>query len=221
MEKQICLVNCRYLILAVFILSLFFLTKNILYRAQFRLVRDDEVEFISRGKFLDWYILRDFNKEEWRGFESYDVPKLGEFFYGLVVRFHFKSTVINYLSSSGFYESEKLSTGSWRFEATRGGYLFITEMPPQILAKSEVILIARKYSIILFVMPLLFLIFLVGKETQGSWFGLISMIIIGSNNLFVNTMSSAIGDSLLWFFCFLFVYLSILYQKKVEKKIRI
>ena len=145
----------------VFFAIIFYsLSKTLLKRTKTRLIHEDEVTFIERGKFFDWYYQKDFSRQEWQNFESYDVPKFAELFYGLVLRVTSKNTVINYLNSFNFYEKDTLYAGKWKTEQTRNICCEFDGLPIEIKQKAKPILIARKAAVYAFAMPSLILIFL-------------------------------------------------------------
>lgn len=45
----------------------------------------DEHWWIGRSYFFDLFIRGDFNNQEWKGYYSYDQPKLSEYFYGMIL----------------------------------------------------------------------------------------------------------------------------------------
>jgi hypothetical protein len=200
-----------------FIAILSFLAFTLLNRANQKMIHEDEVMFLERGKFFDWYVAGDFKREEWQGFESYDIPKLVEFFYGLVLRTYYRTTVVSYLTEIGFFENGELNAGSWKTTETRGKCCVLTDMPDYVLEKSPPILVARRFGILFFTIPLLALLYFIGKEANGNIFGLTSMTVIGMNSLFLESMTAAMAESLLWFFFFLFLYISLFYFQKAKK----
>lgn len=51
-----------------------------------RALHPDEYIFIRRGVFADYYLTANFGDPIWQSFDSYDVPKFAELFYGVVTK---------------------------------------------------------------------------------------------------------------------------------------
>jgi hypothetical protein len=201
----------------VLLLAVLLVSVSLFTRANVKNIDEDEVTFIERGKFFDWYISGDFDRPEWQSFESYDVPKFAEFFYGAVIRTYTNKPVILYLSEISFFEDNTEKAGSWRTTETRDKDFFINSLPEDIQSKITGILLARKATLIFFTIPLLILFYLIGKKSDSEILGLVFMTLIGTNALFIETMVTAMGDAPLWFFAFIFLFFSYGYSKKLSR----
>ena len=66
----------------------------------------DEMTYILRGKYLDLYLAGDFDNPLWQTFDSYEVPKLIEFFYGFSTRIFSGSSVSQPVGHPAFAYTE-------------------------------------------------------------------------------------------------------------------
>ncbi len=203
-------------IIVIIILSFVFISKNILRYSSERTFHEDEVTFLERGKFFDWYIGGELNREEWRGYESYDVPKYAEMFYGMVLRSYSGKKTIENLTNKNFLEEGTQHAGSWRTDWSRNFCCSIDDLPDTILKRIEPIIVARRFSVYIFTLPSLFCIYLIGHLVKNWLYGLISMILIGTNSLFLQSMTTAMADSPLIFFSLLFALQSLIWLKMVN-----
>ena len=204
--------------LLIFSLALFVVSKNIFIWSSKKMIHEDEILFIERGKYFDWYKAGDFKREDWQYFASYDVPKFAEYFYGFAISNHFKEPAVEYLTESGFYGDEGNFVPDWKRNVLRKQCCFLEDMDPSLLDMTDTVLVARKYALYFFVLPLLVLLFLVAKRVYGFIFALFSLLIIGTNVLFVETVATAMGDTPLWLFFILFLFLSLTLVKDFKKK---
>jgi len=206
-----------YLRLILLIITLYFLSLLLFKQATVYPLHEDELVFTRRAVFADWYASRSFSRPEWLSYESYDVPKFAEFFYGFVIRHTFKQSATEYLINVAFLDPKSglnLVTAADIYSNCCN----YKDLPQEIREKTQVIIFLRQVSISTFVIPLLIIIFLIGLKTNGFSYGYISMILIGSNTLFISAMTKAMGDAQLWFFNLLFVLLTLLYFNLLKFK---
>lgn len=206
-------INSRFIFRLVILFGLlFFLSLQFFKQSTIIDFHGDEFIFTQRAKFADWYASGSFFREEWRTFESYDVPKFAELFYGFVLRAYSNDSAVNYLVRKKLIHKDSL------FTDIKNEELFSTcctfhDLPKSVRDKTEVIIFLRHVVILVFVIPLLIFIFLIGYEAGGFSFGFISTLLVGTNSLFIYTMPKAMGDAQLWFFSFLFLLLTIYFSR--------
>ncbi len=202
----------------LFIVALFFLSLNLVIRTENRYYHTDEVVNLERTKFFDWYITGEFGDSYWKTEESFDQPKFSELFFGLLMKVLYKKSAIETLSSNGFYRKTELYSDPTIEKDIQDYCCSIGNLPILTASKINVVFDLRKALVLLFSIPTLILVFLVCYKVKGYLYGLSSMVIIGSNNLFIDSNTTVMSDSLLWFFSLLFVYISFFYYENIENK---
>lgn len=206
-----------FLITAIFLF--FCLSFNLLKYAELRPIHGDEAIFVERTKFLDWYLAGEFSRPNWQEYESFDTPKLAEYFFGAVISLTTGQKSSDYLSEIGYtklvswHDNESYQKEWDKFVMVR--YL---DLPMDLQVTLKPIMTARFFSITLFSIPLLLLLFQIGAKAVDEIYGLIVMVLIGSNKLFSDSMVTAMGDALLWFLIFLFLYVLLFYSDYINQK---
>ncbi|MEA2056541.1 MAG: hypothetical protein U9O78_02365 [Patescibacteria group bacterium] len=215
-------------------------------QGQSALLHDDEYIFVGRSKFFDYYIAADFNNPLWQSFESYDVPKLGEYFYaGYLKLFAGNQSVDHYLEETGFYQSlnspvfiRYLENLGHQLEKAPGQYnqsfmnldwaqllsllrkksIKLYELPAKTLEQTQAILIARQAAFILAIFNLV-LIFIVADELDQPPLGLIVVTLLTINTNFREIAVRAMGDTpLLTMTLFSFLLSQVVADKLAQDK---
>lgn len=207
-----------YLRFVLFIVTIYFLSLVLFKQATVYPLHEDELVFTRRAVFADWFAAGSFGRSEWLTYESYDVPKFAELFYGFVIKGIFKRSSNDYLTGIGFLDP-MTGLNLVTVEEITIDCCFYKDLPEGIRDKTQVIIFLRQVSISIFVIPLLIILFLIGLKTKGFTFGYIIMLLIGSNTLFISTMTKAMGDAQLWFFNILFVLLTLLFFNSIKLKL--
>lgn len=169
-----------------------------------RRFQEDEHIFVRRGIFLDYYLAGKFFDPIWQSFDSYDVPKFGEFFYGAVLRLYFGQSTQAYLESVPLFLSPIDSPDHfWYAEYSRNSCCTIQDLPPHIQERLQPILLARKFSVF-FALFSLAILFAIGWRSKSWLMGVLIVVILGQNILFKDSMTTAMGDGPLIFWSVLY-----------------
>jgi beta-glucosidase-like glycosyl hydrolase/4-amino-4-deoxy-L-arabinose transferase-like glycosyltransferase len=205
----------KTIIKLIFTLALFVYLFSGLIGLKHDYFHEDEYVFVKRGSFLNLYLKGDFSNPAWKEFASYDVPKLAEYIYGATLVSSGHPDVDKYLQEVDFIEAKEESEGKtwWQKYAFKD----LEEVPLEIREKAAPILTARNASVILG-MGVFILIILIGVSL-GRWLeGLVASFLLYNNFLSQQVLVKAMGDTPLFFFLLLHLYLSILLVKKINKK---
>ena len=204
-------------------------------------LHDDEIMFVGRSYFLDHYLQADFQNKIWKSFDSYDVPKFGEFSYALLLKsyFNFSSSkeylsqtnfynafsseeFLSYLNSKGYEKDEVPKEFNSKFMNTEWAdflkflreekHTSISEFPETTTKNLKTIFIARKLAVIIAFLNL-FLVFLICSKMKNITQGIICIIMLIFNKSFITISTRAMGDG---FFLMTILSSFILSQKIIE-----
>jgi hypothetical protein len=197
------------LLIAALFVPIFRLTET-------RRFQEDEHIFVRRGIFADYYLSGNFTDPIWQSFDSFDVPKFAELFYGVVLQLHSGTTVRAYLESvPKFLNPTTTSDFLWPSIYSHEHCCTIQDLPMEIQQRLQPVLVARKAAV-WFGLGILIILFVTSWRTAGWIFAVVSTAIIGHNALFQTSLSTAMGDGPLVFFSALYA-LSIGYYFSVEQ----
>lgn len=208
--------NLKLVILIIYFVSLTFFY---LRQAKQTPLHGDEMTFIGRGEFLDLYLKGDFKNELWQGFDSYEVPKLMEYFYGFSTMIYGRDSIDNYLRKISFTADVRAALfKQWPNNNNDSNITIFSYdykepiedqfQEPQI-SQIKTILFARTWSVLVFSIPAFILLFLVGRQLFGNTWALILTIMFSSHQLTILCFTRAMSDNTVVFFSLLFVHLLI------------
>lgn len=211
------------IIKAIFCFFLFISLFYFLYRdSNVYPFQEDEHEFIRRGKYFELFINGDFKNPLWQGYESYDQPKLPEYFYGLALHLHGNKDISKYLQVVDF-EQRILGakTEKWWIKYSRRVQINIDSLPVSIQEKLRPIVQARKVTVI-FSFGSLIIIFLIAFQIRGWLMGVISLVLLWLHPLFQLTSKRAMAEAPFLFFLLLglffsFWFLDSLYKSQAKR----
>jgi|GEM_PF-2930217 len=176
----------------------------IFHHTNVRRFHEDEHIFVRRGIFLDYYLAGKFFDPVWQTFESSDVPKFGEFFYGAVLRIYSGKAISEYLEPE-FVRPLDSSDYFWYLEYSRNHCCSIQDLPTEIQNRLKPVLVARKAGVF-FALGSLALLFLLCWQLRSWLFGATTVLILGQNFLFKDSLTTAMGDGPLIFWSLLYAY---------------
>lgn len=202
-----------YIISLIFKISYSYYSKNIPF------AHWDEIYWVGRSYFFEFFIKRDFNNRIWQSYESYDQPKLGEFFYGawlypLYLKEKEKSQkpfdYTTFLIKNGFYEIDEAYTKNYthykntykviRFDHRMFGFPvdWVNRYGPDALKPLNLIYKARILNVFLLTCAVIFAYFFV-LQFSGLLFATIFCIFYGFNSLIIDTALRAHSEALFLF----------------------
>jgi len=114
-----------------------------------RKFQEDEHIFVRRGIFADYYLSGKFQDPIWQSFDSVDVPKFAELFYGVILRLHAGKDAADYLATvPKFLNPITTVDFLWPSIYAHEWCCTIQDLPEEIQRRLEPVLIARQYSLV-------------------------------------------------------------------------
>jgi lysophospholipase L1-like esterase len=183
----------------------------------------DEMIWVGRSYFVDYYLKGDFQNRVWQTIASYDQPKLGEYMYGLwiypkyVYEKVFKKTGVAdypiYLIDRGLYQINEATFGEYKeYLKTKLPELvkidhsdqgdrsyFQQKYGDKVLPTIDLVLYARKINIFWLILAVL-MAYKIFKVGLGERYGTIAALLYGINSLVVTWGLKAHVEGLFLFF---------------------
>ena len=187
----------------------------------------DEFLWVGRGYFFDEYLKGNFYDEKWQTHQSYDQPKVAEYYYGITLYAKYindKKTssvdsLYNFLDKYSLIEDSNSKT-KIPYKNTDSGNLdyYYQKYGPKSIETINLILEARRYNTVVLTLTAI-LVYFLGLKIKNSVFGILFSVVYGLNTLVVNTNLVAHSEVLfLLFFNASILTLSHLYSRKKVNK---
>lgn len=197
----------------------------------------DEILWVGRSYFFEFFIKGDFSNRIWQSPESYDQPKLAEYLYGawlypLYLKDKEKSQkqfdYTTYLIKNGFYEinedymknytNYKNNFNVIKFDYRMSGFPndWVVKYGPDALKPLNLIYKARILNVFLLTCAVIFAYFLL-LQFGGLLFATIFCIFYGFNSLIINTAIRAHSEALFLFTFNAAMLFMMLYFSKKKK----
>lgn len=231
------------LVLVIGMFLTFFLIQISLSRSL--MVHDDEFVYIARANYFDQYKSGDFSNPNWNEFDSYDVPKLGEYLYaGYLYILNLPQgyrQVNQFLNDTGYFNS--FSDINLREYLIKTGYHLVndpgmyyssyrnTEWAKIVIHLNNIHtglkdlpketlnriepVIQARGLAVLLSISILTIIFIVGVKISGILYAILLTLLIMANNLYRVSTVRAMGESPLLFFVFLNLLLTLFFIKDI------
>lgn len=174
----------------------------------------DEYHFIKKSYYFDlFFVSRNTDDPRFTVEDDPLQPKIGPYIYGAALHIYGAKNIEEFLNTIHFNDKNTPSINWWEELWNRKFELFPDYMNDIV----NLVLFVRKISVV-FILLSLILIYIIAKRTAGTLFAAISILLVGTNVLTMFVGPLATTDSMLMFFSFLSVFLSLFLARVSDGK---